>query len=1066
MITRNLNNGPGNSAPGNFPVKISVKSQFSLIFRGYRLSPVPVDRRQISTGITHILHIQEPLMRGTLIAVCILLSLIGCAKKNKTSTEGAALPSVEYMYVKAQPHLNMREKPDANAAVTDKIPNGEQVVVLEKGTTFVKAGDTSGYWHRISWQKKEGWAFSAFLISIPLKAPGSDAKGEQPYDFGGNQVIDETLPGYESYPQTDDTRWVVTDIVAPALLKPAQYTREHAYGDNFIAENAQPPSSQDQWDFIEDNKKKLGIKGYLAFGEQIQGTQSEEGWVTFEHTITKYVDNKPVKENLTLVISTKHLQPEVKSTAFSSRRFYLRSNCSDVYLLPGRKRVRLNLFHGEALQVIAECTLQDTKWYKAVFSSMGEGVGTVRYGWIHEKFLFDLSTYTPDQSNIDSAMVPSHFPRDPYTLDASVKSGITRNGFVITQNTQKGYPNVYSGDFGSSGSCDEMIDSYLQYSDSTRFITIDLLLHATHLVFDRMLQKMEKTFLTDSLRNYCREGLKEAKKLEERDDFSKEVKKRAILLFAVPLSILDSGAQELKNIAFKQEIEKEVQSVKNASGAKSPITGMSCDYSMYTPRGHYTKSEELKNYFWAMNVFSVNNFSFMNAEKDENTLINVSVACFAANYTKKNPVMYKEWEIINRTISYLIGEMDDISVPEIVKSSGSYFTNLSDYSQKEKAAKYIKEQYKNLRAPLIIDMETGLNTAQKERENIAKGFRVFGPRFVMDAYIFQKLTYPHTSTEDAARNLPFPEDAMYVLGSPAAEKITRGEKVYLNYEKNINELSAEIKGYREKEWNERLYTQWLYSIKAIFDDQKSDQYFFKSDAWKYKQLESALGSWSELKHDTLLYSKQSFAEGGSGGDDMLYAADYAPPIPLGYVEPQAQVFERIATMCKNAQIIMSGCGFNNKEYGDKFKNLEAAAGFYQQIALKEIRGEVISDAEYLGIQRIDDYFNSHTILDQDDASHGVIDESDLQMALIADVATDALTRRVLHVAVGKPKQLYVFVNDRSAGPRVCLGYMFDYYSFASQEMKRYNDEEWKEMVYGAGVSGNMKPAWSRGYDGR
>ena len=42
-----------------------------------------------------------------------------------------------------------------------------------------------------------------------------------------------------------------------------------------------------------------------------------------------------------------------------------------------------------------------------------------------------------------------------------------------------------------------------------------------------------------------------------------------------------------------------------------------------------------------------------------------------------------------------------------------------------------------------------------------------------------------------------------------------------------------------------------------------------NDEWQKKSLESYLGSYTELKHDTVLYAKQVMAEMG-GGDDTVY----------------------------------------------------------------------------------------------------------------------------------------------------------------------------------------------------
>ena len=60
----------------------------------------------------------------------------------------------------------------------------------------------------------------------------------------------------------------------------------------------------------------------------------------------------------------------------------------------------------------------------------------------------------------------------------------------------------------------------------------------------------------------------------------------------------------------------------------------------------------------------------------------------------------------------------------------------------------------------------------------------------------------------------------------------------------------------------------------------------QSTAWQDKQLNTALGSWAELKHDTLLYAKQAYAGIGGCG----WPAPPPPVIARNYVEPVPEAF--------------------------------------------------------------------------------------------------------------------------------------------------------------------------------
>jgi hypothetical protein len=51
-----------------------------------------------------------------------------------------------------------------------------------------------------------------------------------------------------------------------------------------------------------------------------------------------------------------------------------------------------------------------------------------------------------------------------------------------------------------------------------------------------------------------------------------------------------------------------------------------------------------------------------------------------------------------------------------------------------------------------------------------------------------------------------------------------------------------------------------------------------TEAWKYKELNTALASWTQLRHDTILYAKQSYTM-------LLGISEPLDSKLRGYVEP-------------------------------------------------------------------------------------------------------------------------------------------------------------------------------------
>ena len=64
--------------------------------------------------------------------------------------------------------------------------------------------------------------------------------------------------------------------------------------------------------------------------------------------------------------------------------------------------------------------------------------------------------------------------------------------------------------------------------------------------------------------------------------------------------------------------------------------------------------------------------------------------------------------------------------------------------------------------------------------------------------------------------------------------------------------------------------------------------FMQGEEWAKKNLECFAGSFTELKHDTILYTKQVMAEMGGGYEEE--------PDDRGYVEPEPLVSARFAEL--------------------------------------------------------------------------------------------------------------------------------------------------------------------------
>ena len=164
-----------------------------------------------------------------------------------------------------------------------------------------------------------------------------------------------------------------------------------------------------------------------------------------------------------------------------------------------------------------------------------------------------------------------------------------------------------------------------------------------------------------------------------------------------------------------------------------------------------------------------------------------------------------------------------------------------------------------------------------------------GQRYIPDSYILGQLVYTNVGTQLVPRLMPSGLDVMAALGSDRAWELLDSEKEYVNYVSQMEFLWNQIGNMTESEWTQNLYYLWVYSLLPLLSDPgEGYPYFMQSEAWVDKQLSTALGSWAELRHDTILYAKQSYTAEATG----------LPPEVTGYVEPVPALYARLASLCR------------------------------------------------------------------------------------------------------------------------------------------------------------------------
>lgn len=632
----------------------------------------------------------------------------------------------------------------------------------------------------------------------------------------------------------------------------------------------------------------------------------------------------------------------------------------------------------------------------------------------------------------------------PVLLTTEQQQRLADIGFVVSPGDTKEFYELYER---------------ARYNYIPIFITSDSLLHVYHLLFDKTLRRTETEFLLPMLSQLDWEMLNTsiAQYEQLRGTAWEEAARRNAAYFAVPVKILNpdwsvpQGLQEL--------VEPELASIQAHDGIGPssifPNYPEGEDWSQYVPRGHYTTSEDLQRYFVAMMWHGRMTFRV----KDSIETQQAALLTYALRQTTVDDMPAKAvWENIYDPTVFFVGRSDDLTPTEYNQALDVAYGTINSVDELTNEASFVSFQslLADMEAPEILGMV--ISRDEQDVEDETKGLRFMGQRFVPDAFVFRQLVDRNVPD----RMLPKALDFFAALGSERALEHLEasGDTAMENYTDNMNELRDIFAGYDEQTWTQNLYWSWIHTLRPLLEP-VGEGYptFMQSDAWLDKQLTTGLGSWTELKRDTILYAKQVYVEMGAGP-----LPPPEPEQPKGYVEPVPTVFARIAAL---AQMTIDGLEQRGMLLEDDKTALEAMvrlAERLQTIAEKELRGETLSDDEYDFIRFYGAQIEGLTFAADDEATYrggggSAAGGEDLQAAVVADVATDP-NGFVLEEGVGRVFDIYVVVpiEDRLV---VAKGGVFSHYEFTQPLSNRLTDEEWRQML-DVGEAPEMA-AWKSSY---
>jgi hypothetical protein len=624
---------------------------------------------------------------------------------------------------------------------------------------------------------------------------------------------------------------------------------------------------------------------------------------------------------------------------------------------------------------------------------------------------------SPDLSNVVNL---DQFPN----LTAEQKEKLVSNGFVVAPGTQEQLFYIYEDN---------------TYKKIPNFVTTDSVLQVYHIFYDYALRSAEgMTLLPNAAllnNNMLAQLLREFEAIAD-PDIRNEAKK-ALGYFGVAQLAFGEALPAGFPVEVKAVVDSEMKLFNAAAGREpSPLFGYEIDYSLFKPRGHYTRSPELEKYFRGMSWYGVVPFPFYKADGVTRDTSSALCAIITATALSRLPEDDggRLWENIYSPTSFFVGAADDITPYQLAGIIRKVFGANPDLNKIADPVK-LDDFYKEIEAlpkPLINARN---DVATAEGKDIPSGlqFRFMGQRYIPDSEILQNLT------ESILRPFPTGLDVFAVLGSARAADIIASDykpaEAWPGYTQSFESMKTKFAALPDSVWQSNMYFAWLWTQSAMTGGYgEGYPMFMRNTAWQDKSLSTALGSWAEMRHDTILYAKGSAAECGDG---------HEVPVVRAYVEPNAELYNRLLWLTSYMRDNLSARGLLPDNIEIACQDFEYMLAFLRDCSVKELKGEALTVQEYDTLLTYGGYLEFLTISCVEDGVkwYQIQSETDRNMAVVADVHT--AYGGYLEEGVGAAAEIYV-VAPIEGELYLTRGAVFDYFEFVSQD--RLTDEQWQAMV--------------------
>jgi hypothetical protein len=661
-----------------------------------------------------------------------------------------------------------------------------------------------------------------------------------------------------------------------------------------------------------------------------------------------------------------------------------------------------------------------------------------------------------------------------YNFTEYEKSLIEDHGFMVSERLKR-------ISFGES-----LLQIFNQ--DFPVYVSTDAILHAYHVSYDRILQDMEIGLLEPKLielLNGLRASMPELHNKYSLIPDMMTMLRDVDVYLTVPLILMQQTSSPYypENTSLVNNVLSWIEAEQADTNTLFSSNCRNYDWSQFKPRGHYVYNPgdplavNQEPYFKTMMWFGRIELYLMaplagqypcpgqTFEDVQRQAIDAMLIDELYDFAAVEP-LHQE---IDNVIKFFVGESDNVTLDNLdyLKQAVS----LDSASQLLDSLKMVefKDTLSNqaFAYQLILSQILYSNPTNPDSIVPASAFLMFGQRFVIDSYVTATVVYDRITYmgEKICRLFPSTLDVLFSLGNSASAQLLVNELDEYHYSTNLAALRYLIDHYDSEFWESSIYNYWLNSIRKLNppEDRTDLPAFMKTAAFWQQKMNTQLSSWTELRHDNLLYAKQSY----TGGTVCSY--------PYSFVEPFPDFYSNLQNLCNEASTYFTSLNFPDPVRKTRiinyFNRFNGIADTLQSISEKELAGIQFSPGEISFLQNMlyatgqsgiaFDGWYPHLFYDDpfrgEFGYEGLMD-SDYLVADIHTTPTDCgggYLGAISHVGTGNIN-LGIFVTENHLGELTAfVGPVTSYYEYRTTNFLRLTDEEWASTY----LQSALRPEW-------